>query len=69
MKKNNPYGQTLDAVRLQKEKLEKAGNPFKVIIEIAEDSYVCKKCGKSSVQYEKDEIIDKLCQNCDLRGS
>ena len=50
----------------KKKKIEKAGNPFKIIIEIAEDSYVCDRCGKSSVQYNKDEEIDKMCSECDF---
>ena len=50
LKRLNPYGNKLDAIRHLKEKLIEIGNPFNIILKFFDDVYICEACNFISEQ-------------------
>ena len=66
IKRLNPHGNKLDAVRLLKSKLEDMGNPYDIIIKVYEDVYVCDSCSYISEKENEGEECVKFCKKCSM---
>ena len=66
LKRLNPYGNKLDAIRHLKEKLIEIGNPFNIILNFFDDVYICEACNFISEQEGKDESCVKFCMKCSM---
>ena len=66
IKRLNPHGNKLDAVRHLRSKLEEIGNPFNIIIKIFDDVYICDLCNKISEKESENEECAKFCTSCSM---
>ena len=66
IKRLNPHGNKLDAVRHLRSKLEEIGNPFNIIIKIFDDVYICDLCNKMSEKESENEECAKFCTSCSM---
>ena len=64
LKRLNPHGNKMEAVRHFKNKLEEIGNPYNIIMHIFEDIYICDTCNKISEGPTEDCI--KVCADCSM---
>ena len=61
----NPHGSKMDAVRHLKAKLHEIGNPFSIILKIFDDIYICSICNAISESSENTECV-KVCTSCSM---
>ena len=65
IKRLNPHGNKMDAIRHLKSKLHEIGNPYSIIIEIFDDIYICSTCYGISESSENTEC-EKICKKCSM---
>lgn len=66
IKRLNPHGNKLDAVRLLKNKIDEISNPYQIIIKIFEDIFICNSCDYISESQAPNQECDKFCSNCSM---
>ena len=59
----NPHGNKMEAVRHLKAKLEEIGNPYSIILKVFDDIYICSMCNKINESSENKDC-EKICANC-----
>ena len=65
IKRLNPHGSKMEAIRHLKKKLEDIGNPFEIILKIYDDVYICSSCNFISEQTEGQDCV-KICVACSM---
>ena len=65
IKRLNPHGNKMDAIRHLKSKLHEIGNPYSIIIEIFDDIYICSTCYGIS-ESSKNTECEKICKKCSM---
>jgi rubrerythrin len=65
IKRLNPHGSKMDAVRHLKAKLEEIQNPYNIILKIFDDIYICSICNEISESSENTDCV-KVCANCSM---
>ena len=65
LKRLNPHGSKLEAIKHLKSKLNDIGNPFNIVLKIFEDVYICDICEFISEKSEHEDCV-KFCANCSM---
>ena len=65
IKRLNPHGSKMEAVRHLKSKLEEIGNPYDIILKIFDDIYICDTCNFISESTETQDCV-KVCVSCSM---
>ena len=61
----NPHGSKMEAIRHLKKKLEDIGNPFDIIIKVFDDIYICNICNFISESTESENCVT-VCVSCSM---
>ena len=64
IKRLNPHGDKMEAIRHFKNKLHEIGNPYDIIMHIYDDIFICDTCNKIS-EGPTEECI-KICPDCSM---
>ena len=65
IKRLNPHGSKMEAIRHLKTKLEEIGNPYNIIMEVFDDIYICDTCNYISESSDTQECV-KVCATCSM---
>ena len=65
IKRLNPHGSKMEAIRHLKKKLEDIGNPFDIILKVFDDVFICQSCLFISEQTETKDCV-KFCVACSM---